>query len=400
MSIFLTKLNFLFFLLKGLDFIQKSLIKSYNFLLFGMLALFIPFLPVFMKAQGMSETKVGLLISVGSLITIIVQPTFGMISDRLKTIRKVMLVLILLTTISGFFLYQASSMTWIVIFTLVVYAFLMPLDPLCESLSFTTAETLKISYGSVRTYGALGYAVLSLIVGYIMDWFGLHSISYLFAVAGILAFLSVWLLRDAPPSPVPVTIEGFKKLILNKEILLFLLLILIASISARMNDTFLGIHVITLNGDNKLVGLAFFIAAASEIVIFALSFMWLKPGKELLLITIAIFFYVVRFFLSGIVDHPYALIAVQLLQMVTFPIFYTAAIQYLYKLVPREWRATGQTLLALLFFGFSGMVTSAIGGYVYNVFGGHNFYFMLTGISAVAFVYGIFLLIRQKRQTS
>lgn len=365
-----------------------------------MLALFIPFLPVFMKAQGMSETKVGLLISVGSLITIIVQPTFGMISDRLKTIRKVMLVLILLTTISGFFLYQASSMIWIVIFTLVVYAFLMPLDPLCESLSFTTAETLKISYGSVRTYGALGYAVLSLIVGYIMDWFGLHSISYLFAVAGILAFLSVWLLRDAPPSPVPVTIEGFKKLILNKEILLFLLLILIASISARMNDTFLGIHVITLNGDNKLVGLAFFIAAASEIVIFALSFMWLKPGKELLLITIAIFFYVVRFFLSGIVDNPYALIAVQLLQMVTFPIFYTAAIQYLYKLVPREWRATGQTLLALLFFGFSGMVASAIGGYVYNVFDGHNFYFMLTGISAVACVYGVFLLIRQKRQAS
>lgn len=88
-----------------------------------MLALFIPFLPVFMKAQGMSETKVGLLISIGSLITIIVQPTFGMISDRLKTIRKVMLVLILLTTISGFFLYQASSMSWIVIFTLLVYAF-------------------------------------------------------------------------------------------------------------------------------------------------------------------------------------------------------------------------------------------------------------------------------------
>lgn len=363
-----------------------------------MLALFIPFLPVFMKAQGMSETKVGLLISLGSLITIIVQPTFGMISDRLKTIRKVMLVLILLTTISGFFLYQASSMTWIVIFTLVVYAFLMPLDPLCESLSFTTAETLKISYGSVRTYGALGYAVLSLIVGYVMDWFGLHSISYLFAVAGILAFVSVWFLRDTPTSPVPITIEGFKKLIFNKEILLFLLLILIASISARMNDTFLGIHVITLNGDNKLVGLAFFIAAASEIVIFALSFMWLKPGKELLLITIAIFFYVVRFFLSGIVDSPYALIAVQLLQMVTFPIFYTAAIQYLYQLVPREWRATGQTMLALLFFGISGIFASAIGGYVYNTFGGHHFYFMLTGISSVAFLYGIFLLLRKKRQ--
>lgn len=350
-----------------------------------------------MKAQGINEAEVGLIISAGGFITIIAQPIWGMISDRYKTVRKIILILVFFTTVGGFLLYQMSTVTTIILLTLVVYAFLMPLDPLSESLSFTTAETLKISYGSVRTYGALGYAVLALLVGYVMDWFGMGSISYLFAAIGIICFIIVLLLHDVPTSPVPVTVQGLKNVLMNREIQLFLLLVFIASIPARMNDTFLGIHIGTLNGDTKLVGMAFFISAATEILIFALSFLWLKKGKELLLITIAIFFYAIRFLLSGLVDSPYALIAVQVLQMVTFPIFYTAAIQYLYRIVPREWRATGQTLLALLFFGVSGIISSALGGYVYNQFGGHIFYYMLASISTIAFIYGVALVIRQKK---
>lgn len=350
-----------------------------------------------MKAQGISETQVGLIISAGGLVTIIAQPLWGMISDRFKTVRKVILILVFFTTISGFFLYQMSTFTTIILLTLIVYAFLMPLDPLTESLSFTTSETLKITYGSVRTYGALGYAVLSLVVGYVMNWFGMTSISYLFGLLGVICFFIVFFMKDVPTSPVPVTINGLKKVLANREMQLFLLLIFIASIPARMNDTFLGIHIGTLHGDTKLVGIAFFISASSEIVIFALSFWWLKKGRELQLITIAIFFYAIRFLLSGFVEHPYALIAVQILQMVTFPIFYTAAIQYLYQIVPREWRATGQTLLALLFFGISGIISAAVGGYVYNTFGGRFFYYMLASISGIAFLYGLVLLSRQKR---
>ncbi|MFB9218807.1 MFS transporter [Kurthia sibirica] len=378
---------------------QKTLLKSYNFMFFGLLALFIPFLPVYMTAQGLNESEVGIIIGAGGFITIIAQPFFGMISDRFKTVRKVILLLILLTTIGGFALYQLSSFTMIIVLTLVVYAFLMPLDPLTESLSFTSSEVLKISYGSVRTYGALGFAIMSLIVGYTMDWFGMSSISYLFAILGTVGFIIVFFLRDVPTTVVPISKAGLKKLLFDKEMILFLILIFISSIPARMNDTFLGIHIGSLNGDTKLVGIAFFISAATEILIFALSFLWLKKGRELQLITIAIFFYAIRFLLSGIVESPYALIAVQVLQMVTFPIFYTAAIQYLYQIVPAEWRATGQTILALLFFGISGIISSALGGYIYTIFGGHIFYYMLSIISTIAFLYGVALVIRQHRKS-
>lgn len=376
----------------------QHLLKVHNFLFFGLLALFIPFLPVFLKGQGLTTSEVGLIIGAGGFVTIFAQPLWGMISDKTKTLRKVMLFLIFMAAISGFLLFNMASFWGLVIVSMFVYFFLMPLDPLTESLNYTMTEAAGTSYGSVRTYGALGYAVLSLVVGYVMKWFGMNSISILFILIGVTCFIIMWKLPDAPTSSKPVTIDGLKKILTNKEMLLFLILIFASSIPARMNDTFLGIHIDTLGGDTSLVGIAFFLSAASEIIVFALSVWWLRKGQELLIITLAIFCYALRFFLSGLVESPVLLAIIQLLQMFTFPIYYTAAIQYLYQIVPREWRATGQTVLALLFFGISGIISSSVGGFLYHSYGGHIFYYTIAGISFIAGVFGVGLLLRNKKK--
>lgn len=374
----------------------QDLLKGYNFLFFGLLALFIPFLPVYLGEQGLSASEIGLIIGTGGFVTLIAQPLWGFISDKTKTIRKVMLLLVCLTAVSGYFLFSVNSFVLLVIFALLVYFALMPLDPLTESLNFTVSEMARISYGSIRTYGALGYAVLSLIAGFAMDYFGVSSISILFVLLGLLSFGIIWFMPNVQASSNPVTMAGLKQVLRNKEMLLFLVLVFISSVPARMNDTFLGIHIRSLGGETSLVGIAFFIAATSEIVIFALSFWWLRKGKELEIITIATFFYFIRFIASAFVTSPVSLTLVQILQMVTFPIFYTAAIQYLYQIMPKEWRATGQTVLALLFFGLSGIIASYAGGYIYNELGGHMFYFIISIMSFTGVLFGVFLSIRKR----
>ncbi|WP_234396876.1 MFS transporter [Bacillus massiliglaciei] len=373
------------------------LLKGYNFLFFGLLALFIPFLPVYLEEQGLSASEIGLIVGTGGFVTLLAQPLWGFISDKTKTIRKVMLLLVCLTAVFGYFLFSVDSFLLLVLFALLVYFFLMPLDPLTESLNFTVSEMAGISYGSVRTYGALGYAVLSLIVGFAMDYFGMSSVSILFVLLGLISFGVIWLMPDVQASSEPVTMKGLKSVLANREMLLFLILVFISSVPARMNDTFLGIHIRSLGGDTSLVGIAFFISAISEIVIFALSFWWLRKGRELEIITVATFVYFLRFFASGFVTSPMALTLLQILQMLTFPVFYTAAIQYLYRIVPKEWRATGQTVLALLFFGLSSILASYIGGYLYKGFGGHIFYFVISALSFTGFAFGVILTIRKRR---
>ncbi|WP_260286704.1 MFS transporter [Peribacillus aracenensis] len=367
------------------------LLKGFNFLYFGLLAIFIPFLPVYLADQGLRPAQIGFIVGTGGFVTLITQPLWGMISDKTRTIRKVLLLLIFFSSIIGYFLYDSSSYLQLILFAMLLYFFLMPIDPLTESLNFTMAEKSGISYGSIRTYGALGYAVISLITGYVMSYFGANSLAFLFAGIGLISFIISWMMPDAPVSGKPVTFSSLKHFFGNKETLLFLLLVFICAVPARMNDTFLGVYIRELGGSAKLVGLTWFLAAGSEIVVFALSFWWLRKGKEIIIISFAAAFFFIRYFVSAWITDPQLLAYLQVMQLLTFPIFYSAAIQYLYRIVPVEWRATGQTVLALLFFGVSGIIASYIGGAIYGAYGGKTLYLLISSISFIGMVFALVL---------
>ncbi|WHY55639.1 MFS transporter [Peribacillus simplex] len=367
------------------------LLKGFNFLYFGLLAIFIPFLPVYLSDQGLRPAQIGFIVGTGGFVTLITQPLWGMISDKTRTIQKVLLLLVFFSTVIGYFLYDSSSYLQLILFAMLLYFFLMPIDPLTESLNFTMAEKSGISYGSIRTYGALGYAVISLITGYVMSYFGANSLAFLFAGIGLISFIISWMMPDAPVSGKPVTFSSLKHFFSNKETLLFLLLVFICAVPARMNDTFLGVYIRELGGSAKLVGLTWFLAAGSEIVVFALSFWWLRKGKEIIIISFAAAFFFIRYFISAWITDPQLLAYLQVMQLLTFPIFYSAAIQYLYRIVPVEWRATGQTVLALLFFGVSGIIASYVGGAIYGAYGGKTLYLFISSISFIGMVFALVL---------
>ncbi|GAB6992187.1 major facilitator superfamily domain-containing protein 6 [Paenibacillus pini] len=364
---------------------------------FALLAMFIPFLPVYFDDQGLNPAQIGVIIGTGGFITIIAQPVWGMISDRMRTIRKVLLILLVFSAVTGYLLYNTGSYPLLVAFAMVTYFFLMPIDPLTESLNFRIAESSGINYGSIRTFGALGYAVMSLLTGVMMTHYGAHSLAILFAVISVLGFITMLFIPDAPVSSTPVKLGTLKEFIRNKETLWFLLLVFISSVPARMNDTFLGVYIRELGGSATLVGVTWFLAAGSEIVVFAFSYWWLRQGKELIMISVAGAFYFLRFFLSAFITDPQVLAYLQILQLLTFPVFYTAAIQYLYRIVPVEWRATGQTLLALLFFGVSGIIASYIGGALYANLGGQTLFFIISAMSFLGMLLGLSLYFKYGR---
>ncbi|GAA0392764.1 MFS transporter [Paenibacillus motobuensis] len=375
-------------------------VKSFNFLFFALLSMFIPFLPLYFSDRGLSETQIGTIIGIGGFITLIAQPLWGMISDRLRTIRKVLLLLVICCTVTGYSLYSTDSYPLILLFVMLTYFFLMPIDPLTESLNFRVAESEGISYGSLRTYGALGYAVMSLAAGFLMTEYGSRSLGITFAALGLISLVVAFLMPDAPVSGKPLTIKSLKNFLSNKETLLFLILVFISSIPARMNDTYLGLYIKDLGGKPDLLGLAWFLAAGSEILVFSLSSWWLRKNKELALIALAGAFYFIRFFISAWIKDPNWLAYIQLLQIFTFPIFYTAAIQYLYSIVPVEWRATGQTVLALLFFGVSGIIASFAGGALYQALGGHTMYLTISALSLIGMLFGLVLYRKYGRNKS
>jgi PPP family 3-phenylpropionic acid transporter len=62
-------------------------------LYFALLAIFVSFLPVYLDEQGLNPAQIGIITGTGGFITIIAQPLWGMVSDRTRTIRKVLILL-------------------------------------------------------------------------------------------------------------------------------------------------------------------------------------------------------------------------------------------------------------------------------------------------------------------
>jgi PPP family 3-phenylpropionic acid transporter len=366
-------------------------LKGFNFFYFSTFALFLSFLPVYAKFAGVSGTHIGWILGMGSLISIVAQPLWGMVSDRSRTIKKVLLLLLTISLLVGTLLFQADQIWSLIVLVALMNVFFLPTDPLVESMNFQTSQREKVGYGSVRMYGALGYACASLLAGYALKLWGLDSLSWIFLCAGIVAIGLAAGLKDVQASSSPPSLKALKPFFGQSRTLIFLLVVLIVAVPHKMNDTFIGLYMEQLGGGVNLTGLSWFVMTITETVMFALSSRIIKPGKEALWMTVAAGLYAVRFLLSSMIGTPYGLVALQIFQGFTFVIFYVGALQYLYKIVPEEWRSTGQTVLTATFFGVSGIIGSTLGGWIIDERGGSFLYKGMAFIAMLGFLLGIYM---------
>lgn len=323
----------------------------------------------------------------GGIVGLVSQPLWGVVSDKRRTIKKVLILLLALSIGVGFATFQLTSLWALAIGVGLMYFLFMPTDPLMESLNFQVSQKIGVPYGSVRMFGAIGYATASFAVGIATDAFGLDAMAFLFAGYGLATLLIALRADDAPAPSKPLRWADLQRFLSRRESLAFFLLVLLVAVPHRTNDLFVGIHITALGGDYRTVGITWFVMTIAEVAFFGLAHRFVKPGRELGVIAFAAVLYVLRFALTSAADHPLAVVLLQLLQGVTFVLFYTASIQHLYSIVPEPWRATGQTILAVLFFGVSGIAASFLGGWIFDAFGGETLYRGMAAISAIGAVY-------------
>lgn len=374
-------------------------LRAFNFLYFAMFALFLSFLPVYAAKVGISGTHIGFVLGVGSFVSIVSQPLWGMVSDRTKTIKK-LLLLLLVSILCGTLLFQADRVWSLLLLVVLMNVFFLPTDPLVESLNFQTSAREQVGYGSVRMFGALGYACISLTAGYALNSWGMGSLSWIFLGIGCAALLQAFGLADVQASASRASFRRLGQFFSQRETLLFFLIVLIVAVPHKMNDTFIGLYVEQLGGDVRLTGMSWFVMTIVETVMFAFVSRIVKPGKETAWMTAAAGMYALRFALSSMVGSAYGLVALQVFQGLTFVIFYVGALQYLYRIVPEQWKSTGQTAMTVTFFGLSGIVGSTAGGWVFDEFGGAALYRGMAAMALLGLLLGVYLVRRPSANLS
>jgi PPP family 3-phenylpropionic acid transporter len=313
-----------------------------------------------------------MLYSTGPLVGIAANLIWGILSDKLQMIKMLLVCILAGQFIMASIMFQSNSYALLVVLLAMYYFFQAPTNALTDSLTLRTISGSRQSFASFRMFGSLGFAFASILFGMYMkhiEW----TVALCMTTIGLSLLVSLFL-RDARGSMKKMELSGLRHIVFTRRFMLFMPLVLVVSVSHRLNDTFLALYMRSLGADQATIGWAWATSSLSEIPIFMLLGKHGHKFKELPLLIVCASMYGLRFALMSLVTDPFWIIPLQTMHSVSFGIFLVTVIRYIQLLVPDRFRASGQAMFAMTWSGLAGLISGSVGGMLFQYTGPHSVY--------------------------
>ncbi|KAB8137628.1 MFS transporter [Gracilibacillus oryzae] len=346
----------------------------------------VTFLPLYLQFRGLDGTEIGMVMAIGPFASIISQPFWGYMSDKAQSVKRIMMICLIGVLISSTFFLQMATLPLLLTLGASYYFFAAPIGALGDSLAQRRADQLGVSFGAIRTWGSIGFATSSLIIGQILALTGIQYMVWPYLVLAGAAFITSTRLVDADVETRPVQLKDMGLLIKKKPFIIFLGLIILITTTHRANDSFIGIHIANLGGSEQLVGFAWFAGVASEAIVFATAGKWFRKFHPLIFIIGAGMLFSIRWFLYAILADPVLIVGLQFLHGLTYGVFYLTAFSYVTSLIPKYLQSTGHLVFVSVALGVTGIIGSLLGGMIMDNLGGESLYTYMGLMSAIGSV--------------
>jgi MFS transporter, PPP family, 3-phenylpropionic acid transporter len=339
------------------------------------------FLVPYLRENGYSAYQAGLVMSAVFLLSIPGQPLWGHVCDRVGRHRPVFVgsmviagAVMLLVPVVINSLAAVLALVMVLSFT----ASSMP-GNLDGWIMARRARIPGIEYGVARGMGSLGYAMFAVILGSVLDRWGLHLIFPVFTgfalTSAILAMITpdsgsrwnrLYRQRTAVPEGSPSLVHLIRH---NHRYRAFVVSAVILFTAFRATYTFLPVLIMDLGGGNRHIGLAHSVAAATEIPVMFLAGWIIRRVRADRMILGSMIIFVVRMAFYPLARNPETIIALQALHGVSFGLFLAASVYYIDEIAPAGSKSLFQTLAPSMYFGLGSVTGSAVGGAVVEALG-------------------------------
>lgn len=356
------------------------------------------YLNLFLIDVGFNLTVIGILSSIATLILILVQPLFGILSDKAKSKNVIISVLILLSASISLVFFFSKSQPIIALSVIIFTVFFSPTFSLQDNYTLEYLENTKWDFGQIRLGGTLGYAITAMIMGlFIKDDYSqvFMAMSILMGITGII-FLSMPKVQGHREKHQKVK---YLDLLKNKPLVCIVCFNILYSMGASFFHQFYPVYFRNeLGASAVMVGALSFVSAFSEIPFFLFAAkIEKKYGVEKVMVFAGIAT-AVRWLLLYFITNPYIALSVNLLHGCGYVGFSYCLIKYINKTVPKYMRATAQTFNALISIIFSKIIFGAIGGVAGDLFGIQNV-ILIAGFITVAGVIFFKLTFKKAEQS-
>ena len=145
-----------------------------------------PFLSAYYARLGLDASQTGLLLAITPMCAIAVQPLWALLADRIGRRRAVIVGLCTAAAAVAPLYYLATTFIAVLSTTLAFSAFFSALLPLSDSLVIELASRSGHDFSRIRMGGTVGYAVVVLIVGRLLD--GAPEFQFLIVSMALIVF--------------------------------------------------------------------------------------------------------------------------------------------------------------------------------------------------------------------
>ena len=271
------------------------------------------------------------------------------------------------------------------IITAIIFSFInAPAGTIVDAIAVEKGPAFGFTFGQVRLWGALGFAFITVIAGYVYSAIGYQYSFLIFAIFAIFMCLQMFAFpkMERPSGQPSLEKKDLVLLFTNWHFGLFLAITLLISGTVTMNFSYLPIYFQQLNYPVDLVGWNFTIAAIVEIPLFWLSVKLIRRIGLFPMLILGTLAYAVKYIAMGFAPPLGVVLSLQALDGLAFAFYFSSVVEIVNLMAPKNAKATAQTMFAAAG-GLAGIVGNVAGGLIVDHQGPQFLFWMMGGIICI-----------------
>ena len=364
-------------------------LSLFYFFYFAMVGVYVIFMPKVLKDIGYSAIEIGAIYTSAPLMRFLLPFIF---KRWIKLSSRVFYLSLIATFLITVLFFLTIHSFWL--FLLINFAFGGAMGAVLPFVETIALEQIgKERYGKIRLWGSLGFSAVAFVLGNILESY-IVALSFLVAMALFTTFFGLALVEyDQKKIESEEVIESDSSFSLVKY-WAFWVSVFLFQFSFGGFYNFFTIYETSHGIALDIVSYLWIFGVACEIIMLLFQGPLLKHIDLLVLLFIATLSGVFRWVIIALFPKSLALIMLaQATHALSFALYYTAAIAYVYTLYTQK-RLAQQFFLGISF-GLGGALGAIVSGLIYKVTPSGLFIFE----AAVAFIASLLLLVHRRRKS-
>jgi MFS transporter, PPP family, 3-phenylpropionic acid transporter len=351
------------------------------------IASFFPFLSLYLDDKGLDESEIGLVIASMAIARIVLNPIWGHVSDSALGRRTSMQIGLVLAAACALLLAAADGLWPVAIGGFLLAGAMVTLGPNIDAIALEHLGAARMSdYGRIRSWESFAYAIGCLVLGAVLQAWGVAWAMPIYAVASLVMLAwSFTVARDAPRHEASGggrlgTVGAVFREAPRFWGFVLALFLVWTGFNAAWN--FIGLKIASEGGGPWLIGLGTAAGGLVEVWVMRWSPRLQRRLGLRRVYALGCLVYAGGFLLWGSISNPTIVSLLTVFEGFAFSLLFTTSVVIVGRLLPPSLYSTGNSVAQMVGLGIGPILGAGVGGFVFEHSGPIALY---AGASAMAF---------------